>query len=1113
MTPGGLVRAMVTATSIAALSVPAAARAVAEFNLARQPLQRSLRDVARQTNSNILFSPSVIGDRTAPPLRGRFDGRTAVDHLLQHSGLRAVVTNDKALLIVAGTPVARTTPPAPAATVQPAVGGPAAPEQDAEADAESSPEVLVVGSRIEGAGALLPVRTVGDAYVDASAAVSGDELIRTIPQMGDVLFNGSSNANSSNSARGDVASVNLRNLGVGNTLVLLNGRRMVNHPTSRADERLVPVLTYNSNAIPVAGIQRLEVLLDGAAAIYGSDAVGGVVNTVLRNDFDGAQLESQYGLAENTNLTEFHINGLVGRNFERGNVTLFASYDTRTSLNALDQDYTASADKRPLFAGTRFEGAAVLDQRFAFGSYANLATPAAFGRVTQGAVFLNNASGFFHIQPSTNPGCQAQLAGGVCIDDGAIAVGGEDRNLRYDPNRGDNITIVPSLKRLNLFANGRYQLTDGMELFGEAGFYTAHTVGRQAPSSLVATLTVPATNFYNPFGPLLLPNGQPNPNRLPGTNVPNAGLPVTIRNYTLADTGSTRIDIYNDQYRLLGGVRFAGLGLDWEAAALYSEARTRDVSDGISATALQRQLGAATADAYNPFNGGSQFDPSVGDGAPSSAAALDAIRVRTRRISTATLALADLQARRRDLFSLPGGDVGFAAGIEFRRETLRDDRDPRVDGTITFTDSVTGAVNGSDLVGTSASFDVKGSRTVFSAFAELVVPLVSPDLDIPLIDKLELQVAGRFERYSDVGSVAKPRIAGIWDVVPGLRIRGAYSEGFRAPNLEQLNARLVLRSNPITDYFLCEADLRARRIANFANCSRTVTTVAERSGNPDLDPETSTNWTAGVVLRPGFLPKSLGRLSLTADYWNIRQRGIVGLIGGQTAVALDYLARLNGSTNPDVNRAAPTADDIAAVAGTGLSPAGQITTFNDQFVNLLPQEAAGFDFGLNWSSPDTRAGTYTFTANAAYLDKFIIDPSPQVAQLLAARAAGTINPATPIVGGGNLIRQNGRPRWKLSTALTWQLDRFQLGAFAQYTSAFEETGLIDATGVPWTVDGQVTGNLYAQFQVGDTKQGYRFRIGVRNITDEKPPLSSGGFAAALYNPYPRYWYVNVRTGW
>ena len=155
-------------------------------------------------------------------------------------------------------------------------------------------EIVVIGSQVQGSKITeaVPVTVLGQDELQSVAAASGDELFRSIPQMGDVSFNSSYLPNSSNSARGDVGSVNLRNLGVGNTLVLLNGRRVVTHPSSRADENLVPVLTYNTNAIPVNGLQRLEVLRDGAAALYGSDAVAGVVNTVLRTDYDGLTLDA-----------------------------------------------------------------------------------------------------------------------------------------------------------------------------------------------------------------------------------------------------------------------------------------------------------------------------------------------------------------------------------------------------------------------------------------------------------------------------------------------------------------------------------------------------------------------------------------------------------------------------------------------------------------------------------------------------------------------------------------------------------------------------------------------------------------------------------------------------
>jgi len=156
-------------------------------------------------------------------------------------------------------------------------------------------EVVVVGTQIKGAdiAGSLPVSVLNEDDIAATGAVSGDELLRSIPQMGFVGFN-ESVTTGVNAARGDVNSINLRGLGTGNTLTLINGRRMVLHPGTQTENR-IPVVTTNSNTLPIAGLSRVEVLRDGAAALYGTDAVAGVVNYVLRDDFEGTELSVRYG--------------------------------------------------------------------------------------------------------------------------------------------------------------------------------------------------------------------------------------------------------------------------------------------------------------------------------------------------------------------------------------------------------------------------------------------------------------------------------------------------------------------------------------------------------------------------------------------------------------------------------------------------------------------------------------------------------------------------------------------------------------------------------------------------------------------------------------------------
>ena len=128
------------------------------------------------------------------------------------------------------------------------------------------------------------------------------------------------------------------------------------------------------------------------------------------------------------------------------------------------------------------------------------------------------------------------------------------------------------------------------------------------------------------------------------------------------------------------------------------------------------------------------------------------------------------------------------------------------------------------------------------------------------------------------------------------------------------------------------------------------------------------------MLEPHFLDSAIGRITFTADYWNIKQKGIVGIFGEGNALIADYFARVGGSTNPNVVRQAPTADDIALFAGSGLQPAGRVLFVNDQYVNLLPQQASGVDLGMNWRLPDFGAGRLTMTARAAYFERFILEP-------------------------------------------------------------------------------------------------------------------------------------------
>jgi outer membrane receptor protein involved in Fe transport len=992
-----------------------------------------------------------------------------------------------------------------------ATNAPAAASASAAADEKprTLEEVTVVGTHIAGTPTTdaLPVVVIDVDQIDATGAVSGDELLRTIPQMGDVLFDASNNPQTSNAARGDVNSVNLRALGVGNTLVLLNGRRVVQHPTSQGttDTGTVPVQSVNSNSLPVSGIDRVEVLLDGAAAIYGADAVAGVVNTVLQGDFDGVSVNARYGMAEGTSMEETDVSVFAGKTHDRGNVSLFLNYVDRSALLASDQDFTATDDLRTLFTDPDFAGLAVLDGRASNTPWARFSLGSR-PVIRSNGTTITTTAGQFRVQPESF-GCGVPFAARLCLTSGNHNFNTTNREMRYDTRFGT--TVRPSAERINAFLTARHELADGLEAFGELGIYDARSEAVQPPVVNLNAIWIPASNYWNPFGPVTFADGRANPNRLPGlTGVPTTGLPVQMTNYRYVDAGFQTVSVDNQQSRALAGLRGDWNGFDWESALVYSEAEAEDRSPNINMTLLQRQLALSTPDAYNPFSGACVATPTINDCSPSSAASIDAIVFEMVRRTRTTLAMADLRLSRPDLFSLPGGDVGAAFGAEIRRETQLDDRDENLDGTFTFVDAVTGATNRSNVAAVSPNPDTRGSRNVGSAFAEFAVPIVSEDMGIPFVDRLDVQLAGRFENYSDFGSVAKPKVALAWDVMGGVRLRGSYSEGFRAPNLEQTNATEYARLASGVDHIRCEADLRAGRITSFSACGQNTSGASLRvAGNPDLEPEESTSTSFGLVLQPMFLDESYGDFSFTVDRWRIEQEQIVGLLGSQTAITLDYLNRVQGGSNPLVVRAAPTPEDIAFFAGTGIAAAGAVIAIDDRFINLLPQTAGGLDFGMEWSLRRTAYGSFRVSLNATRLLEFSRDPGDVVNSLFAARTAGTINALTPLPDPTQLIGQNGRPEWRGNAVVTWDKDPWRIGYSSQYMSSFEQAQLLGLSGRPWEVDSRLFHNLYVQFRFPDSTA---LRLGVRDLTDEGPALADGGYRGSLHQPWGRYYYVNLQ---
>lgn len=980
----------------------------------------------------------------------------------------------------------------------------------AQSTEEAEPTIVVTGSQIQGAqiNDVLPVTVLDEQQIENTGASSGDELFRSIPQAGTVAFN-EQNATTQNNVRGDVGSVNLRDLGTGNTLLLINGRRMNLHPGFQT-ELLVPVVSPDTNEIAPGSVRRIEVLRDGASAIYGADAVAGVINTVLKGNMKGGFVEADWRGSDGTSLYSYSFNGGFGFDFGggRGNLTVYGGHFHENGLAASAREYSRDDNRLPLLTGTDFATDASFNNRNTFGPFGQFDIQAA-----------NNATPIldddFYLQPSTFTGCRLNFGNGLCARNGETPAA----EVRYNTIFGNN--LISRKNRYNAMALLNYELTDSLEAYFEGSYYRSENYRTNDASAILSAVPVGISRnaYWNPFGPTTVA-GAPNPRRLPGTTIAAGGADVIMERYRFVDAGNRGVFVDKDSYRIVGGLRGNFGAWDFDTGFVYSESKVTDIeTNRVSLTALQQSMNRTTPDAYNPFNGGCVTgDPGQDDCTPNPTAVIDAFRIDVSREGGTTLALADFKISRDDLFALPGGNIGIAAGIEWRRETFFDNRDPRLNGTITFTDSVTGVFNGSDVAGTSQSPNTKGAREVYSAFAELFVPLVSPEMDIPLVERFDIQLAGRIERFKDIKATAVvPRIAASWTTLPGVSFRGAWSLGFRAPNLVQVNDEGTTRSNTRDDLVICQAQVEKLLLANLGACAGRGT-ISFRTGTETLKPEDSKSINLGVVLEPPFIPG----LTVTADYWRVKQTQLVGTFGDGNALALDLLRRLKGTTNPNVIRAAPTAADIALFTGTRLAPTGVVIQVIDPYLNLDSRISKGWDFGLNYRVPDFGLGDFRLRINAARLKSFVQSANPEGQEIVDAIASGTLPlDATP-EGLGQLLQIEGRPKWRVSGSINWESGPVEIGLFGQYTGKVWDTSVVrdillvsnDPNANFFRVKDQFLTNLSISYTIdNDTAlDGTRLRFAVNNLFDKDPPLADEtyGFYSELYTARGRVFHVELR---
>ncbi len=812
------------------------------------------------------------------------------------------------------------------------------------------------------------------------------------------------------------AGANLRGLGVEYTLTLVNGRRVSPFPIGAG----ATASFTNTQTIPLAAVERVEVLTDGASAIYGSDAVAGVINYVMRKEFNGFEVTTGYLNTFDADLSTPSVTLTGGVSNGRASALVFAEWQKRNALYRRDRAWSRSSDHSDVgglniltLGGTQPTG---------YPAYVRAVNAAG---VANGPTYATSPTSYTTQQLLQNlPGTAAW------------------NNAVTDPNTEASLT--PATDRYSFAANFDYKLTDRVTSFSEFGYTRLKTHNSVHPVALdsfgetvagVGNLVVPAANPYNPLG----------------VNRTDGGTPTDVRIwYRLRDFGQRESHVTNHSLRLLTGLKGGFLdGWEWQGAAAYMSEESANYDTGHTARSRLRDIlrGTTASTALNPFGAFAGGPASTNQAALRQQAA--AARVLDAKFQTW---LYDASANG-TLAEVLGRKIGVAAGTEFRREKIQQVRD-----TATANGEITASGGGSNLF---------GSRDATSLFAEVSVPVTK---------RIEVQIAGRHEDFSDFGTAFKPKYAVSVRPTSWALVRGSYAEGFRAPALIQL-----FSAQNVSFQGAAVVDPNRRNPNNPAQVAAYNSLRTVSGGNPNLQPEESRSYYGGFVIEP--TAGRLKGLSFSVDWSNIYVYDRIQVPSVAVSMAQNDPAV--------VIRSPATAEDRA------LNQPGEVTEIRLTFQNLAKRITESLDFGVNYRLQTQTLGRFDFEWRGSWLYKFVTQSSRVNAQF---ENRGT----------------SGLPEWRWTGGTTWRLGEWKTNLTANYvgqTDAFYQVQALAGT-LPtrWVdLDRWVTYDVQVSRKLPwlrDTE----LVVGVDNVTNEDPPFYdqlAEGYDYRIANPFGAMYYLKL----
>jgi outer membrane receptor protein involved in Fe transport len=924
-------------------------------------------------------------------------------------------------------------------------------KQESPADAAASvlnpaaedQEVVITGSRIlrTDAASLGPLTTITSQDIAFTAPTSVGDIVQALPNVGVNL-----NSNGTQGTSFGVSTINLRYLGSaegsGNrTLVLVDGHRWVNAVGGRGFRDFVDL-----NTIPLGIVERVEVLKDGASAIYGADAIAGVVNIQTRRKVDGVQANVRVGVTErgdNQNVSGF-LN--LGQSFGRISALLSLTYNDTKPLFTTSRALTRRA-LAPLTAPpTSPRGLFVLP---GLANNAFFGTPANFGN--------NAANALTRLPGVLNPGS------------GAMA----DNSFRVARLPDDDFNTMaqglyatgPS-ERYGVFGRVSFEIGTDLEAYVEGLYNNRKSSQLFSPFLLDVRgsngFTISRDQAFNPFGTA---NGVPTANAL-------AFSGNTFRIQRVAVEVGNRDNVQEvETWRIAGGLngKFGLFGSDWrwDVFGSYSKnSASFDALNQINLESVYRSLASPALCAADPSCRPLNIFGEI------TAEMANYIRYNAHDENRASQL--DFTANvSGELFSLPGGRVGFATGYEYRRERAVDEPDSFAASL----SNVLPLVGGQRQLPTTAQSrdPTRGSYDLNEVYGELSLPILA---DVPGFYRLNVDAAARYSHYSTVGGKLTTKVGAAYRPIPDLMFRGTYAQGFRAPSILELYQGARQTNFQAVDP--CNGGG-----AGLPGCAGVPSSYNQNqfgsgaisgvtAGNLNLEAETADTFSAGMAFTPTFLP----RFSLTVDWFRIN---VKNAIAAQSAAQILTACARTGNFCDLVRRAS----------------SGEVLELRQAVVNLSRIEVEGIDATARYALK-TNVGTFEAALDVSYLERFrTFTPQPDGTTLINDRAGLSDQPRSTF------------PHWKAQGSLRWVGETAGAGWRTRYIGSSKDIPGNAVNG------GRITDVFYHDVQLNFTVPGDRmtFALGIDNVFDRQPPASAANnpinFDIYTYDIRGRYFYATA----